>query len=304
MKKTLLLSIFCFILGQSAMAQIIPNAGFDSVYIGGIDRLYAWGNSDGCPFEPFAIWSNVTVTYYNQNYQAARLRTAVDASGQAAPSFLFSSSFNDPTNPGCNEEFMKTGQPYPFAVDGVFGEYMFWNDSLHTGDYGTVSVILKKFNTVTQESDTIAYGSQNLMPTATDSIFEPFLVNLLYKNQMTPDSIVIIFYSSGTNLKGGVLTVDNLGSGSLTNNKSIFNEKLNIEVFPNPVSDAVNITINDGGIDERTNLQIFDIYGRMLEETQLKTSSSTFDMSHYSTGVYLFHFKMNDRTQVIKVVKR
>lgn len=303
MKKTLLLSIFCFLLGQGAMTQTIPNANFDSVYIGGIDRLYAWGNSDGCPFEPFAIWANVTVTYYNQNYIAARLRTAVDANGQAAPSFLFSSSFNDPTNPGCNEQFMKTGQPFPFAVDGIFGEYMFWNDSLLTGDYGTVSVILKKFNPITQESDTVAYGSQNLLPTATDSIFEPFLVNLQYKNQMTPDSIVIIFYSSGTNLKGGVLTVDNLGSGSLTNNKSIFNKKINIKIFPNPVNDAVNIVIKDGGIGEKTNLQVFDIYGRMLEETVLNSDSKTFDMSRYSTGVYLFYFKMNDKIEVIKIIK-
>mgnify|MGYP001954792183 CR=1 FL=1 len=303
MKKTLLLSIFCFILGQSAMAQTIPNPNFDSVYIGGIDRLYAWGNSDGCPFEPFAIWSNVTVTYYNQSYQAARLRTAIDANGQPAPSFLFSSSFNDPTNPGCNEQFMKTGQPFPFSVNAILGEYMFWNDSLLVGDYGTVSVILKKFNPITQESDTVAYGSQNLVPTATDSIFEPFLVNLQYKNQITPDSIVIIFYSSGTNLKGGVLTVDNLSSGSLLNNQSTFYQKLNIEVFPNPVNDVVNISIKDTVINESTNLQVFDIYGRMLEDIRFNSNSSTFDMSRYSTGVYLFHFKMNDKMQVIKVVK-
>ena len=302
MKKMLLLSFFCFILGQNAIGQTLPNANFDSVYIGGIDRLYAWGNSDGCPFEPFAIWSNVTVTY-TQNYRAARLRTSVEANGQAKPSFLFSSSFNDMTNPGCNEDYMKTGQPFPFAVNGVLGKYMFWNDSLLTGDYGTVSVILKKFNSITQQSDTVAYGITNLLPTATDSIFEPFLVNLQYKSTVQPDSIVIIFYSSGTSLKGGVLTVDDITFGTLTDTKSISDEALNIQVFPNPANDYVNIFIKEATNNELIGLQIFDIYGRMLEETRLNTDSSTFDMSHYSTGIYLFYFKMNNETQVVKVIK-
>ncbi len=301
MKKILQLFIIWSVTSSTLFAQNIPNADFSDIYIGGIDRLRDWGNSDGCTIsEPFALLYYVGLDYSTPDYHIM-LRTKTDTSGNVTPSFLFSSSINFSYNAGCNEDFIYVGQPFPHKPDKMLGYYKFRNDSLLTNDFGTCTVILKKFNTTTQVADTVGYGFAQLTPTPTDTVLYPFEVNIQYfLPNLTPDSVVVIFYSTGQQLAGGVLSLDDLSFDFSSSTKD-FSPQTHFKVFPNPTSDFIRVS-NRAANNKETQVTIYNTNGQTLLEDVFYTEKSI-SMERFSAGIYFIKLQSADNQEVFKVVK-
>lgn len=69
--------------------------------------------------------------------------------------------------------------------------------------------------------------------------------------------------------------------------------------YPNPVNGFVNIASKDA----ITEIQVFNVQGQLLYNSQLNDLTTKVDMTAYATGTYLFKMKINNQTVNFKVVK-
>ncbi|MCK9467062.1 MAG: T9SS type A sorting domain-containing protein [Candidatus Absconditabacterales bacterium] len=76
-----------------------------------------------------------------------------------------------------------------------------------------------------------------------------------------------------------------------------------VNVFPNPMSDILNITLDNVEISE---CQIFDIMGKILYEIRVNSDHLTIDVSEFTPGMYFVRFVMQDGqvSQPFKVMKQ
>lgn len=78
---------------------------------------------------------------------------------------------------------------------------------------------------------------------------------------------------------------------------SVANNKLNdIQVFPNPAGKYIMFN----GIDEQTNVDLFNISGKRVKSMIVDSSDSQIDVSDLSNGVYLARINKNKTTLFVK----
>lgn len=71
-------------------------------------------------------------------------------------------------------------------------------------------------------------------------------------------------------------------------------------VYPNPFSDIVNLYAKDY---ENTQMAIFDIQGRLIQEVKLESKITAIDLKNEAGGVYLVLITNGERREVIRIVK-
>jgi hypothetical protein len=80
-------------------------------------------------------------------------------------------------------------------------------------------------------------------------------------------------------------------------------ETVNFKIYPNPAKDLINIS----GITEFDNVQIWDLFGRMVETlraTSLQDGVQTIDISTLPKGIYLVKIYTDKGSVVNKIVKK
>lgn len=78
-------------------------------------------------------------------------------------------------------------------------------------------------------------------------------------------------------------------------------EFFEFKVFPNPVSDILNIQIPT--FNEFTNLKIYDVLGKTVIDRNLNESSNTIDVSFMAPGMYIMRFESGEATKTFKLIK-
>ena len=75
-----------------------------------------------------------------------------------------------------------------------------------------------------------------------------------------------------------------------------------VNIFPNPTSDFVNLSVEKF---EGLTLQIYDAAGKLVEQTELSQSLTSFKVSHYSNGTYLLTLthKKDKKVKAYKIIK-
>jgi len=86
-------------------------------------------------------------------------------------------------------------------------------------------------------------------------------------------------------------------SNTLSNNKIINQEP--IAIAPNPTTSSVEITNQ-----ENANLFIYDITGKLLDNTFISSNKFLFDLSTYPNGMYLFKLVSNKQIKTKIIVKK
>jgi hypothetical protein len=72
-----------------------------------------------------------------------------------------------------------------------------------------------------------------------------------------------------------------------------------VSVYPNPIHDVVNVKANSKIIES----SILDIHGKTLINNKPNSVHTLFDISNYSTGIYLLKITTSEGTKTIKVTK-
>lgn len=78
-------------------------------------------------------------------------------------------------------------------------------------------------------------------------------------------------------------------------------EFVRFKVFPNPVSDILNIQIPTS--TEATNLKIYNVLGKLVLEKDLTKSETRLDISSMASGIYMLSFKSDKGSKTFKLIK-
>lgn len=113
----------------------------------------------------------------------------------------------------------------------------------------------------------------------------------------------LTFPSLSTNAAHSLDSVPNINSVYTFRNcylDVIENESNSVKIYPNPVSDQINFSIDDGG--EEAKLSIMNLNGQIVLNEEIYSDSS-FDVSFLSQGVYIVNVVSYSKTYSTKFVK-
>ena len=78
------------------------------------------------------------------------------------------------------------------------------------------------------------------------------------------------------------------------------NGREKIMVYPNPTNGIVRMQMDKQSVTE---VQVFDLFGKMLFRQSANENDFSIDLSNYSTGTYLLRIVSNEGVETVKVVK-
>jgi hypothetical protein len=301
-------------------AQNIPNASFDSIYIGGIDRVYQWITSDAVyfindtaqPFAPnsyFPPWSGlhhflintVLLNYLEPDsthfiyslclYNRSQLK---NSDGSPFNSFIFNGIEFYSDNLGQIAP-ARSGSPFPYRPSHIKGMYRY-EDSLATQpDHANVSALLKRWNVQSQQHDTIALAKSGIQLSATSG-WIPFEIPFIYNSPLFPDSIVVLIEASGLNQAPLSLCIDDI---NFTYSGQSVEEPISASSYravPNPALSSFTVSPSPPA---GSHFVVSDLSGRRIATGEW---NGEIDCSHWSAGIYslqLLNAKSHWRLKVI-----
>ena len=294
MKKTIL-SIAAVALTSASLFAQIPNNGFENW-----TSMGSYSNPDG--------WDQLN----NLTASASIYTCTKGTPGFVGTGYLKLVSKTVGTNvaPGIavsgliNKSAMKpkSGFPYTGQPQKLTGS---WQYMASGADEGFVAVILTKWNSTSMKRDTIAKANQVLSGMA--MAWTTFNINLTYKSSALPDSAIIVLSASGTTpVANSYLYVDNLSfAGSVAGINNIDNYVSNINTYPNPTSDNINVELYAQKVST-IKLQLVDITGKLIKEINVGEIQGnykhTISTTGISKGIYFLKVTANDAVEVKKII--
>jgi hypothetical protein len=76
-------------------------------------------------------------------------------------------------------------------------------------------------------------------------------------------------------------------------------ESNSLKVFPNPVTDILNISYNQ----EISNVKVTNMLGQELLNKEVRTETTSVDFSNFTIGTYFVQINLNNVTKTLKVIK-
>ncbi len=116
------------------------------------------------------------------------------------------------------------------------------------------------------------------------------------------DSIVVNSVTAPISLQAGeyhIYTSKKLGFLSV--NEIIYDTQGKIDIYPNPASGRINISINDS-FNGEANISLFDIQGRKLLDKKMNTEKIQLDINGFDKGLYLLNVNLQGKTYVNKLI--
>jgi len=87
-------------------------------------------------------------------------------------------------------------------------------------------------------------------------------------------------------------------------NKSIDDVKSTVtKLYPNPNSGSFEITLGTELVAD-ANIQVIDIYGKVVYTTNVKTTTFAIDIPNLSTGVYFVQISNAGLNETVKFIKQ
>jgi hypothetical protein len=298
-------------------AQNVENPSFDSIYLGGIDRIHAWITSDAwmgmsgdtvLPLTPSSHFVSVGLQYHELLYSVQleytnafdgpyAIKVLADSGrirndGNAFRGFVVNGNHFYTDSSGYID-LAKCGEPFPYRPYLLRGHYKFEDHSPSLSNYPEAIVLLKKYNSVTQVSDTIGFGHIS-MPLFTTSTWRLFEVPINYFSNQVPDSIVVSFMSTALRFPS-TFWVDSIGFDY--NFPSIIDEPPYFEkdFYVNHSENKIYFT----HAESIKSVKIYSVNGQLIQESVLQQPA--LDISALSKGVYIMN--LEDRNNLVRTFK-
>ena len=80
------------------------------------------------------------------------------------------------------------------------------------------------------------------------------------------------------------------------------NKLLSFEMYPNPVSDKLNIQLPSGS--EKAEVSIFDYTGRLVSSKTISSNDTSIDVQSISNGIYIIIVASNTKIGVQRFIKK
>ena len=201
------------------------------------------------------------------------------------------------------------GTPFVHVPESIEGMYLYdTTETYSDNDSAVVEIFLKKHNTTTGATDTIAYGRKHLPGTSMNQGFVPFEVTIeSMMPGVSPDSIVIVLKSalsgfcSDLNESGNCLYfyVDDF-SANLTTGINIPLNGKSISYGPNPVIDELSLSLL---AHNKAHVRLLNAQGKLVLSKNIDTSGKL-EMSHLPPGVYTLIIDADGCSSVHQIQKK
>jgi putative lipase involved disintegration of autophagic bodies len=125
-----------------------------------------------------------------------------------------------------------------------------------------------------------------------------YILFLCFINQLQAQSVSFSYDKSGNRIKRGSVAVEEISKTEAIQNEafaavlqgqpevmSAESSEGKIQVFPNPVSDALQVQVPSTMSGEM--LSLYDTNGRLMHSLQSNGSTQSIDVGHFPTGTYL-----------------
>ncbi|MCM1531839.1 MAG: PCMD domain-containing protein [Bacteroides sp.] len=320
MKKTILaMAALSFFGGKSmAQTQALPDGKFESWETG---KTY-----EGDAYDDLA----------NPFWESLNILATLDPTKFTGPVTLFKdkgrSGAADDFAPKLRSNFLKFGENQEIFLPGVVGALTVLIDDQSAtfgrpftsrpkaikgymkyepvnGDSASIFVEVYKYNAAAGKRQTIGRIEQIYKEKVEN--WTEFNLPIEYTNDLTPDSITVLFVSSAGydfddlfNCKGQIgstLWVDDV-EFVYDNVANETNEVLaGAKLYPNPsVSGVFNLNVA-----EACGLEVFSVSGQLIMQKNLATAGEyTVDLSRFAPGVYYIRLSNNDGMAALKAIKR
>jgi hypothetical protein len=263
-------------------AQTIPNSGFENwSNAKGYYVPDAWGNLND-------ITSNASVftctkgTPGNPGTSYLKLTSKSVAGIGVVPGVAVSGALSSTTFKPVS------GFAYSERPTALTGKWQYMGNSAN--DIGSITAYLTKWNSANKMRDTVGYVIQKLngMVMSWANFSFPFT----YKNQLVPDSCIIVLNASGAKPEANsYLYVDNLNFTLST--AGISNSPKNdfITVYPNPSCDL--LTVDLSGLETRVfTFTIVDLQGRVVWNKKADSATvQSIPTGQLPDGTYIFEIE-------------
>ena len=80
------------------------------------------------------------------------------------------------------------------------------------------------------------------------------------------------------------------------------NKLLSFEMYPNPVSDVLNIQLPSG--TDKAEVGVYDYTGRLVSSKTISSNDSTLDVQNISKGIYIIRVATNTKIGVQRFIKK
>tara|TARA_R110002012_G_scaffold64308_1_gene169026 strand:- start:14113 stop:15783 length:1671 start_codon:yes stop_codon:yes gene_type:complete len=75
-----------------------------------------------------------------------------------------------------------------------------------------------------------------------------------------------------------------------------------VNLYPNPADSYIHISLPE--TDVKASMTIYDMLGKRIYQSQISNSNTKLDISDFQSGIYLMHFKLGNKTQIKKLIKK
>lgn len=277
MNKKVLLAFFICVLITSVKAQI-PNSGFENW-----TTTLSVETPDG--------WSTL-----NPITAVSTLYTAEKASPGNPGSYylkLTSKSINGAIVPGiaiAGTMNMQTLQPIsgfpcnvrPTALTGK------WQHMIYGTSQGSIEILLSRWDNSSNKRVSVGSGKVTLSGMAMS--WANFNIPITYADLNNPDSCMIILKASGDMPTAkDYLWIDNLAFSGVSGIPTLENNKLNIQLYPNPVKEKLEIYVQSNNISNGK-LEVIDMTGKChyTENVNVSIGENIYSVEtdEFPAGVY------------------
>lgn len=283
-KFTLLTVLVAF--AMSTFAQQIPNAGFENWATPFAPD--SWSTFEEVFGAPLGLVSKDTVDKVQGNASVKIKTDSIPAGPQG--NILLSGLLSLGTinySPSSQPPFSFSGVPFAFKPDTMFFSFKYVPAG---ADTCALQVILSTGGTVTLA------GGIDLPATGGNwvNLFIPLTADLA--QIPTPDSLVLQFFSStGNGVQGSTLNVDAIRFGyvSIPTVVEDINNNVQINVFPNPSTDFVNINISEAL--PNASVMVYNMEGRVMTHEFIGGNSHTLQTASWPAGIYQYAIISNSK---------
>lgn len=298
--KTLNILILTLFFGSVLAQTQIPEGGFDN-----------WApNSTNVYFEPEGDWwatlnplatlgGPVTVsptTDAHSGEYAAQLKTEIWGT-LLISGLLVSGDFI------LAQPYILNGKPFSDTPSKFKGWYKY---SPVNSDSAGVAAILTRYNTETNQRDTLATAIKAL--TQGVQSYMPFEIDFDYTiSGMDPDSIIIVFTSSGAGGDfagevGSTLIIDDIVLEYGTNLQENLLPEFRVSAFPSPAAKQINFMFNTSQ-PQKLLCHIYSFDGQLIRSFSPQSTEHRMDVSKWHPGKYILQvFKDNSLASTAKFI--
>lgn len=200
----------------------------------------------------------------------------------------------------------------PITLQGFFrytnNDILLGNNAVK--DTAHVYVYVKKWNSATQQNDTIGRGHTKLLEA---TYWTPFSCPIYYTSSQVPDSITIRLAPTENNINTGSGLCNTSGSGwcsyftvdNLNLSETVGIDNINIpefKLYPNPAIDKLFIASSAQNTIIR--YTIIDATGKIVASDTSYNPGKAIDVSALSNGLYILHVYSNGKTLSQKIIKQ